>query len=81
MNLTEHNDIYRKKKTMGTAHKLKEYEDKLFKGLLKEDFIGNYQRMGDEHDLMRDMDQMGGGETQMDEYDTEEITKTGKTNN
>ena len=72
-NLNENNNIYNKTKIMGTAQRLKEYEDKLFKGLVKElilDPLGNDTRpeddpIGDENDLSADL---SGNEGYMDEY-------------
>jgi hypothetical protein len=68
-NLSENKDIYNKTKPMGTAHKLKEYENKLFQTLLKENVLGfgNEQQLGDENDLARDLAASNSGEGQLEE--------------
>ncbi len=73
LNLNNNEDIYIKTKTMGTAHKLKEYEEKLFQNLLKESIFGTENDMDDEAALARDLHSASTGEAPLDEIEPETI--------
>jgi len=70
VDLKENKDIYSKNKIMGTAHRLKEYENKFLNGLLKEGIYDTDQPIGDENDLARDLDAID-TEGNLDELDND----------